>query len=211
MYRKTLVPLLAALALAACEDTAGPESGLSPAEVSALSEAMIDADYAVTGEVAAADAESDAVAFEPITATTTFTATRTCPAGGQVVREGTHIRVWDRATHTGYSDLSMTKTHQDCARIVGDVTLTVNGDPNIAVEAHHEWAEGQRHGLQTLDIEGALTWSTDDGREGACTIHLSASFDPDTRTRTVSGTFCDRAIERTTTWQMGGMGGHGGA
>ena len=211
--RARLIPALVVLALAACDDAAGPDAGdLSAAEVAALSDAMVDADFALTGDVAAADAATGLpVAAEPITATTEFTRTRTCPAGGQVVVEGSHVRVWDRDTHSGSSDLALTKTHQACARTVDAVTITLNGDPDVAVEAHHAWADGQRDGPQTLTMLGAVAWSADDGREGRCTIDVSAVFDPDTHTRTVTGTFCDRTFQRTTTWTgMGGNGGMGG-
>lgn len=203
--------LLAILALGACDGATGPDDGaLSDLEVTALSDAMVDADFALTAEAALAGetGAGDGVLLDPITATTEFTTTRTCPAGGRVVVEGTHVRVRDPETHSGSSDLSLTKTHEACARVVRTVTITVNGDPNVAVAAHHAWADGRRDGPQTLTMEGALAWSTDDGREGRCTIDVSATFDPETRTRTVSGTFCQRTFERTTTW-TGGEGGMG--
>lgn len=214
MYRKTLIPIVAALALAACDDGAGPAgTALTSEEIATLSDAMVESDFAATGEVAATDTETGTVSLDPsvapgpVTTTTEFTVTRTCPVGGQVVMEGSHVRVWDRATHSGSSHLSLTKTHEECARSLRRVTITVNGDPNIAVEAHHEWAHGQRFGAQTLSIQGGFTWFTDDGREGACSIDIEASFDPETRTRTVVGTFCDRTIDRTTTWEADGGGG----
>ncbi len=209
--RARLLPLLVVVAAAACDDaTAPPEGALTQDEVIALSDAMVSDDYAMTGEIGAAEtigaAEVDgaaAAAADPITSTTTFTHTRTCPAGGQLVVEGTRERTWDRDTRSGTMDLSLTKTHEACARTLDDVTITLNGNPDVQVEAHHAWANGVPVGLQTLTIVGSIAWSTDDGREGTCTIDVSATFDPDTRTRTVSGTVCNRTFERTTTWSGG--------
>lgn len=207
-----LLPLLSLGALPACDDAAAPGTGgLTADEVTALSDAMVDADFDLTGTVALAGLEAELdpqVSADPVTATTEFTVSRPCPVDGQVVVEGVHVRVWDRETHTGTSDLSLVKTHEACARTVGTVTITVQGQPNVALEAHHAWADGRRDGLQTLTMKGGIGWSTDDGREGACAIDVSATFDPEAHTRTVTGTFCNRVFERTTTWT--GMGSPGG-
>lgn len=209
--RSTATLAVILLALTACDDGAGPAGDvLSETEVVALSEAMAVADFTLTGETPTGESPADGVALDPVTATTEFTTTRTCPAGGRVVVEGTRTRTWDRDTHSGTSDLALTKTHEACARVVGDVTITVDGDPNIALNAHHAWEDGARVGLQTLSLLGAFTWSTDDGREGRCTIEVNAVFDPATSTRTVAGTVCDRTFERTTTWTGGHHGGMSG-
>lgn len=205
--RARLLPLLVIVAAVACDDATAPRDGaLTSSEVTALSDVMVSDDYTMTGEIGTSETISTAEvqpAADPITSTTTFTHTRTCPAGGQIVVEGTRERTWDRDTRSGTMDLSLTKTHEACARTLQDVTVTLNGNPDVQVEAHHAWADGAPVGLQTLTIVGSIAWSTDDGRAGTCTIDVRATFDPDTRTRTVSGTFCDRTFERTTTWSGG--------
>lgn len=204
--RSRIAPALVLLALAACDDGAGPDAAdLTADEAVALSEAMADDDFAYAGGLAqAGDPAGEGVALDPVTATTEFSGTRPCPVSGQVAVEGTRVRTWDPDTQAGTSDLSFTKTHQACARTVRGVVITVNGDPNIAVEAHHAWADGGWSGLQTLSIQGGFTWLTEDGREGRCAIAIEASYDPGTMTRTVSGTICDRTFERTTTWSTDG-------
>lgn len=204
MRSKFALAVLLLAPLGACDDAAGPGTGLDAEELATLSEAMVAGDFDYSASVAAAQPEGAAVALDPVTATGEFSGARPCPVGGQILFEGTRSRTWDSETLEGSADLSMTKTHEACAREVRDVVITLNGDPNIAIEAHHAWnAEGPT-GLQTLSIHGAFTWSTDDGREGACTVDIEASFDPETMTRTVVGTFCDRTWEETTTWSGGG-------
>jgi hypothetical protein len=208
MKRRMILPLLALGALAACDDDpTGTGETLTETEVAELSDVLVQSSFDVTGEIAAdASVTTTDGTLElsnvPITSTIEFTLTRTCELGGQVVIEGARIRQWDRETWTGSSDLSVTKTHEGCARPLrnSDVVITLDGAPDIAVEAHHEWTAGHRHGLQTLTMLGAVDWSTGDGRSGTCEIDVEASFDPETHTRTVAGTFCNRTFERTTTW-----------
>lgn len=205
-FQSLLITLLAAVTVVACQDVVGAGGDLSGDEVNELAESMIAVSFDASSQVAEADAsvaeEGLALYQDPITSHTEFTVTRSCVLGGQVVLEGTRDREWDRATHSGSSDLSMTKTHQDCARPFRrtDAVVTLNGAPNIAVEAHHEWAGGHRNGLQTLSLDGAVDWATGDGREGTCVVDLDVTFDPDTHTRTVVGQVCDRTIDATTTW-----------
>jgi hypothetical protein len=214
MSRRIYTPLLVAAALAACDDTAGPEAGtLTAAEVDALSTDMVESDFILTGDVAlAVDASEDAVGVAALTVTTEFAITMSCPLGGHVVAEGTRVRDFDRATHSGTIDLDMTKTHEACARTLRgrDVVVTLDGDPTIAITAHHAWENHERVGLQTMSMDGGFTWSTADGREGSCTVDVDVVYDPDTRTRTVTGTFCNRTLDISTTWESDGHHGGGG-
>ncbi|MDX1673758.1 MAG: hypothetical protein R3314_03055 [Longimicrobiales bacterium] len=203
--RALTILALGAIALAGCEDVLGTDGELTADEIHVLADDIVAASFDVTGPAATADAstvDAERVSADPITSRTEFVTIRSCPLGGQLVVEGTREREWDRETRSGSSDLSLTKTHEDCARTLrrADVTITLNGAPNVAVEAHHAWENGRRVGLQTLGIQGAIDWETDDGRSGVCTLDVDAVFDPETHTRTVTGTVCDRTIERTTTW-----------
>ena len=221
MKTRSLVLLFAAAAtLSACQDVVGTRDDLSDLEIEELADALITNSFDVTGDVASADAsvtsdDGTAIALyaDPITSHTEFTHTRSCVLGGQRVLEGTRDREWDRATRTGFSDLSLTKTHQACSRPTrdSDISITLDGAPDIAVEAHHQWADGRRSGLQTLSMEGAVDWATSDDRSGTCTIDVDVTFDPETGTRTAVGTVCNRTFERTTTWSHGGHGGMGGS
>ncbi len=206
-----LLPLLALSALgalAACDDPTPPEAGsLTATEVADLSDAMVSQDFDGTSQAAQADlapATDASASASPMTGTLEFTATWTCPLGGQIVVEGTHTREWDPAVGTGSSDLSLVKTHQACARPLGSTTITLDGDPNVTLDAHHAWQRRMRSGLQSLSLAGQLHWATADGREGTCIIDIQAAFDPETATRTVEGTFCNREVSITRTWSWNG-------
>ena len=209
--RALTVLALAAVALAGCEDVLGTDGDLTDDEVEGLADDIVATSFDVTGpDASAVDADrtvdAHIVAADPITSRTEFVTTRSCPAGGQLVVQGTREREWDRETRSGTSDLSLTKTHEDCARTLrrAHVTIALNGAPNVAVKAHHAWQNGHRVGLQTLSMEGRVDWETSDGRSGTCAIDVDAVFDPETHTRTVTGTICHRTIERTTTWNHQG-------
>jgi hypothetical protein len=187
--------------LAACNDATTVPDGLTADEADALASAMVEDAFATSGAVAIAltDAGTIGTAVPMAVVTTTFEATRTCPLGGDITFEGTRVREWDRETMNGTMDLSMTKTANDCARTVRDREVVVNGDPNIAVEVHRAREAGAWSGDQTMTLVGGFTWTAGD-QSGSCTIDLSAVYDPDTSTRTVTGSFCGREIDRTTTW-----------
>lgn len=215
MNTRFYLPLVAVLALTACGDVTGSDAGLDADEVSQLSESVVLQTFGATSEVATAGASYDdgtaSLRLADLTATTQFTHTRSCVLGGQVVNEGTRVREWDRTERSGSMELEMTRTHQECARPLrwqapqtdDGVTVTLTGAPGVEVNARHEWQHGQRHGFQSLSMEGAIDWSTDDGRSGTCTIDIETEFDPATWTRTTVGTFCNHEIDRTTTWETG--------
>lgn len=215
MKMRIVLPLLAAVALGACDDATGASGDqLSEAEVTTLSEGLVTTTFDATTSVATADAElaqpdGATIAGDAISSTLEFTRTVDCPLGGQVVLEGVRVREWDYDTWTGSMDFELTKTHQACARPARetqDVTITLDGAPNVLASVHHEWAEGHRMGIQTMSLEGAIAWVTSDDRSGTCEIDIDVSFDPDTRTRTVTGTVCDRDIEWSRQWHHSGMG-----
>lgn len=129
------------------------------------------------------------------TVTTTWTQTRTCPAGGDVMVDGTIVRTRNRETRTGTIDIQATTTHRACAFTRGNgVTVTLDGDPGITMEATHRFVDGAPSGLQTLTQKGGFTFATSDGRSGSCAIDLVSTFDPATGTTTISGTSCDRTV-----------------
>nr|MDQ3388209.1 hypothetical protein [Gemmatimonadota bacterium] len=79
------------------------------------------------------------------------------------------------------------------------VTITTNGNPNVALKANHKMVNGALSGLQTQTQKGGFTFSTSDGRSGSCTIDITSTFDPATRTHTLKGTTCGRTVDRTRT------------
>ncbi len=202
MTTRRLLPVLALLAIAACDDPTPPDAGrLTDPELANLSDAMVGDDFANTtaaAEIGVAPAATSTFSASPRSGTMDFTATWTCPLGGQISVAGTRTREWDFEAGTGSMDLSVTKTHLDCARQLPATTITLNGD--VALLAHHEWERHARRGAQTMSLDGELGWVTADGREGTCTIDVDAVYDPATATRTVSGTFCDREISITRSW-----------
>ncbi|HYH82764.1 MAG TPA: hypothetical protein VEX86_23425, partial [Longimicrobium sp.] len=102
--QRTLIPAVfaAALLLSACDRSATgtvDAAALSPTELRALAGDLGDQDGALLDGVP--DASFDRVPTDPASAvttvTTTFSRTRTCPAGGSVKLEGTMVHTGDRA------------------------------------------------------------------------------------------------------------------
>lgn len=191
--------LAVTLALGACSDGTDVPDGLTADEADALASAMMDGAFGTSGEVAVAS--TDPAGIGPlVTVTRSFERTRDCPLGGDVTFTGTREREWDAETMSGSMDLTMTKTHNDCGRTIRGHEVVVNGDPNIQVKVHRAREAGDWSGQQTMSMLGKFTWDADDDRSGSCAVDISVVYDPDAATRTVTGTFCGRTIDRTTPW-----------
>lgn len=215
MYRYLWVAALAFVALAACDQIAGPDAGLAPMEVAELSNALIQDGLTETADTTTAtSAAMDGLALDVRTSSMEFTRTRACPLGGEVVLEGVRERTRDTATRTGTLDVTATRTFLDCARPLADsaVTITLNGE--VTLTAHREWQAGSWNGPQDVAIVGTVDWATDDDRSGTCEIDVQATYDVATGTRTVSGTVCGEDAGELDGWTFGimgqgPMGGHG--
>ena len=135
-------------------------------------------------------AEQDGAA-EPIVTTFTFERTRPCRVSGEVVATGEGTKIQDGNTVT--LDVSGTRHQIECARVRGDVVITVNGVGEF--EAHRKRVE---HVLveATSAVHGAFRWETSNGRSGSCEYRILREFLPDTDQIKVTGTFCGHEIDR---------------
>lgn len=200
---RTSFALMAAAALvsAACDrDVAGPSEGALPLDDVVVLATVQDAS---TGSVIFAEIDEFG-AFGPPppqgTVRRAFARTRECAAGGTVTVTGEVERVSDGAGTVEFF-LEGQKTSEECARQRGDLTLTVSG--NSTFEARRRSVNRQPDGPQTFRETGHFRWERSDGEAGECDFDLSSERDPTTRTRSVTGTICGRAIERTLFWEGG--------
>lgn len=196
----------AALLVAGCHETTGPGSGLTPAELAELSNAMIQEGLAESADTSVTMTAADGLALDVITRSTEFTREFRCPLGGGITMAGTVERTRDTETRTGTLDVRAVRTFAECVRPLADSTITVTLNGDVSFTAHREWLEGQWHGVQEITLIGAVDWETSDGRADTCEIDIQASFDPETHTRTVTGTLCGEEVDRLGRWTFGVMG-----
>ena len=207
MARQILLPslLAATLVFAACDTGVAPDDGrLGPedarqlaAELDALGSAALDDLFGAGGpSFSLSPGGGPSASTAPVPINVTFTRTRACPAGGQVTIAGTTTGEGDRETRSLTTTTVATKTHASCsvARRNG-TSITINGNPNIVLEAHRKRVDGKPSGLQTQSQKGGYTWARSDGRSGSCEIDIASTFDPATNTRTIKGTNCGRTID----------------
>lgn len=202
----TLVPVFALATLAAACGEGSPagsdadaisrtEAVELAAEYEGLSAVMFEGFGAPSFSVSAAEGE----AALAVTTTTQFTRTRTCPEGGSVTVTGTNVNTRDAQTRTGSHELTATRTENDCVlRRRGGATLTIDGNPSTQITGKQTWTDGTP-GVRTRTAKGGFTWSRSTGETGACTVDLTSTWDPATRTHTVKGTFCNQTIDVTRT------------
>ena len=222
--RRVLVATLAVGLLTACSDDGDPlapsTNGITQIEAQAIAlELDVSSAYAVDGAIREGESgllgqsvgflASVPPMFGSGTDEVAFTRTRSCALGGEVVVEGTLTREWVAETRHVTVDVAATKTHVACTFPVrsgaetdtGDpITISLDGNPNVAITAHREREQGYFVGLQTMSHVGSVAWEKSDGTSGTCEIDIEAVIDPDARTRTVTGTVCDRTFERTWSW-----------
>jgi hypothetical protein len=126
--------------------------------------------------------------------TNTFSVTRQCPMGGQVVLDGTITGTGDQATHSLTVDATATRTDTGCSFETSDGVVTLVG--HIDYTGHLNIVNGALSGLQTQTHKGTFAWARTGGA-GTCDVDLSSSYDPATHTATLTGTFCGKAISET--------------
>lgn len=197
MPRIRLAAVVAAFALAACgKDATSPASKqLKPDEAQALALGMAASGDAYSGAMAVPDVvtlstASGGTSFGPIT----FTQSHPCPKGGSITPHVTLNGTIDPTARSLTLDVSGTETPSECAYPVKAVTITVNGNPNLAITAHLAIVAGAPSGAQTFTEKGAFTWKSSDGRSGSCTVDVTSSADFAKNLRTVTGTFCDQTF-----------------
>lgn len=204
--RSTVARLLIALLMAAillvllgCRDTLDPASdgALTPDENVALA-ALIGirslelGAYLRSGPVGAPTA-AGAVHVD-------FDTRRPCVLGGAVRSSGTvDIVTADGPPPTSVVDVSATEIHEACVFLVAASRIAVTGDPHVTTTVHAADRGGVPWGTQRVAVEGAVTWESDDGRDGRCPVDLEVVVEPDAHRQVVRGTFCDHTFDVTTT------------
>lgn len=205
MRKPLLSAALCALALAAC-DGGSPTGGGDPAmdrseaqnaaatwdEVGAM---MMDAFVGPSFSAAPAAGEPSFA-----TVTTEFTRTRQCPVSGTATLQGTRTVNHDPANNSGSMQMTATRTDAACTMNArrGGGTISITTTPNVQVTASQSWSGGQP-GTRTATHKGSFNWSRSTGQSGSCTVDLTATFTPATRTYTLNGTFCNHTVSVTRT------------
>ncbi|HEV2150497.1 MAG TPA: hypothetical protein VGR37_24065 [Longimicrobiaceae bacterium] len=200
----SLLALAAAALLAAgCERSATSpgDASLGSADAALLAQELDALSGAVLGgQVGSWVGLSVGSSAEPVPVERTFTATRPCPAGGSVAVSGSMKGEIDRAARSLTLETTATKTQSACAfpaRRSGGAVLTVTGNPSITVRSAHRVVNGLPSGPQTVSQTGGFTWSASDGRSGACTLDVTSTLEPASRTLTVKGTMCGHTVDVT--------------
>ncbi len=196
---RTIAMLLAAGALAACgKDATAPASQLRPDEAQTLALGLTGSARAFNGSnMAAADVAASVQATAPFSIS--VDESLPCPQGGTLAVKATTSGQFGRLPLALSADMTGTIKPSACAYRVKAGTLTVTGDPDVAVAAHVAVGAVANPGIDTFSAKGALTWSTSDGRSGSCAIDFTSTGDFGANTRTVKGTICGNSLNFTGT------------
>lgn len=207
MVKQSYLVCTAALlfAVAACDQSTGPSTGLTQADANQLAADMdavstlgitdfgLGPSFSVGVEGSGASAS---VAAVPTTFSNTFDVTRQCPKGGNVRIAGTASGTGDRATHSLSLHTVATRTDTECAFETRKGVLALTG--SIVYDATLNIVNGALSGPQTATHEGSFHWVRG-AESGDCVVKLTSSFDPTTHTATVKGEFCGHRVDVTRT------------
>lgn len=203
MPRTLLLPALVALtALAACDGaspTGDGDAALTQAEAQELAASWDEIGAGVMDGYGGPAADLLPGAPAQATTSTQFTSTRACPSGGSATLQGTREATRD-GQGGGSVAFSATRTDAACAFPArrGAGTLTLTTTPTVQLTSQQTWTAGQP-GTRTSTHTGSFDWARSGGASGSCTVDLTATWTPATRTYTLEGTFCDRTISVTRT------------
>lgn len=189
------------VAVVACDDSTGPDQlALANAENEFLAlEAdqslnfILDDALAAYGDPEAGvmmAAEQDG-AVDTVVTNFTFERTRPCRVSGEVVANGEGTKL-----HYGQTvELSVSGVrHQiECARVRGDVVITINGIG--AFDAFRKRVERVLVEAKST-VHGAFRYETSDGRSGRCEYRIMRELIPGTDQIKVTGTFCGHEVDR---------------
>jgi len=197
---RIVAALVAAGALAACgRDAAGPSSQMRSDEAQTLALGLAGSARAFNGSgMASGDVvASSAAATAPFSIS--VDESLPCPKGGTLAVKATTTGQLGSRPFALSADMTGSVAPNACAWQVKAGTLTVTGDPNVAVTAHVAVGAVPNPGVDTFSAKGALGWSTSDGRSGTCAIDYTATGDFGANTRTVRGTICGNSFNFTGT------------
>lgn len=138
------------------------------------------------------------LSLAPFPINTTFSVTKQCPRGGQTVFAGTVTGTADRIAHDLTVDADATRTDTNCAFDTKDGVLTLSGNPNVEYKGHLNIVNAALSGLQTASHKGSFTWSRTGG-SGTCDVDITRTYDPSTKTLTITGSFCGHTVNVTKT------------
>jgi len=203
LKRETIGAIAAAALLAACgeaDDPAGPKGDrLTRAEALVIVDAIAQANVNDHTIVIQGGAPSPAGAA-PGKITVEHTSTHPCPVDGRVAITLNATLTYDETAKSLDYQAEGSLTHEACGFRHKDVTITVDGDPNVAFETRAAFANGTATAPITESIDGAFLWSTTDGRSGRCVIDLEKVTDLVQKRHVLRGEACGHTIERTITW-----------
>lgn len=203
MPRNSMLPALMVLVLAAC-DGASPTVGADAAALTQDEALELATAWDELGAGVMDGYGGPSLALVPgpaeATATIQFTSTRACPAGGTATLQGSREVTRD-GQGNGSVAFSATRTDAACAfparRGTGTVTITTT--PSVQLTSQQAWTNGEP-GTRTSTHRGSFDWSrSESGASGSCTVDLTATWTPATRTYTLNGTFCNRTVSVTRT------------
>lgn len=200
-----LAPVLA-LGLAACGGGfTSSGDALTESEAADLAEALAQGGFAGFAGIGAA-APSRAPGVAATTITQTLSETVPCEGGGNVSINGSVTGNINQTGSGGTISFNYTAAPSGCAvSTSGGKTFTISGDPNIKAQGDFTFSiSGTSETFQgSLNYDGKFSWTSSDGRAGACGVDLTANYDfsfsgtGTTGTAALTGTVCGVSVNRS--------------
>jgi hypothetical protein len=192
--------LVAPLALGACSETTGLDTGLTREEAIMIAAAVSGSLETTTQRPVS---NPNGVSLVPVTVTQEVEVSAPCPNGGTNTLAWTSTVTADEETESLVIDVEGTHAPADCAYTHGSIVITIDGDPLMNFGAHLSVLNGAPTEPYTASVDGAFNWSTSDGRSGRCTVDYQETLNFALQQHRLQGSVCGFTVNQTLTWQQG--------
>jgi len=203
--RFRLVSLFAVtVAMSACsDDSSGPDASSLSREEALMIASAVSSSAQTSTTTSSARPMPNVTAAVPISFEHDVETSHPCPQGGTVNITVHATGTVDVEAGSAVLDVTGSQRHAACAFVHHGVTITLTGDPDLDFESHASILNQQPNAPFSVDVNGALNWSTSDNRSGRCVIAYEEVVDFVARRRTVDGSICGHVVRETFTWTAG--------
>ncbi len=209
MARTTLILLTALLGLvvltAGCDSgAADPVLGAENDLETAMADVALESDRMtaelIGNELDALGTPSATDGSGTVTIEKSFSATRSCPGGGELSVEGMMLITFDAGTGVMEAEMSGSRMRTDCTFLGDGFTVTVNG--SSMWEKFRRRVHGVPDGPQTSHYYGSWVAVSSEGEERSCEFDYTVVRDPDSHTLTIEGSICGKEISLIVSWDI---------
>jgi hypothetical protein len=177
---------LSVLAVACGGDSSAPlGNALSRSEALALAVSYFEVLEGPSGQSSPAS-----MSLIPDTTVTASEGSLPCPQGGVLNMQMQDTLIFDEVGPTMAINIGGTHRPVNCVHAAGSTPVTIDAEPPFVWSSRMRMVAGMPSGPVVETLMGSFQWSTNDGRNGSCSVNYSRVLNAMTGAETRGGTIC---------------------